>query len=47
MSETDNRRREFLKLAAFSIAGLTTTSARALGQARGKLSSGRKHRIVH
>ncbi len=34
MSETDNRRREFLKLAAFSIAGLTTASARALGQAR-------------
>jgi carbonic anhydrase len=34
VSETDNRRREFLKLAAFSIAGLTTASARALGQAR-------------
>jgi carbonic anhydrase len=31
---TDNRRREFLKLAAFSLAGLTTASARALGQAR-------------
>jgi carbonic anhydrase len=34
VSETDNRRREFLKLAAFSLAGLTTVSARALGQAR-------------
>ena len=34
MSDTDNRRREFLKLAAFSLAGLTTASARALGQAR-------------
>lgn len=34
VSETDNRRREFLKLAAFSIAGLTTASARALGQTR-------------
>ena len=34
VSETDNRRREFLKLAAFSLAGLTTASARALGQAR-------------
>ena len=34
VSETDNRRREFLKLAAFSLAGLTTTSGRALGQAR-------------
>jgi len=31
---TDNRRREFLKLAAFSLAGLTTASARALGQVR-------------
>jgi carbonic anhydrase len=31
---TDDRRREFLKLAAFSLAGLTTASARALGQAR-------------
>jgi carbonic anhydrase len=31
---TDNKRREFLKLAAFSLAGLTTASARALGQAR-------------
>src|SRR5580658_7383218 len=31
---TDNRRREFLKLAAFSLAGLTTTSARGLGQAQ-------------
>jgi carbonic anhydrase len=30
----DNRRREFLKLAAFSLAGLTTASPRALGQAR-------------
>jgi carbonic anhydrase len=34
VSETDNRRREFLKLAAFSLAGLTTASARALGQTR-------------
>ena len=34
VSGTDNRRREFLKLAAFSLAGLTTASARALGQAR-------------
>jgi carbonic anhydrase len=34
VSETDNRRREFLKLAAFSLAGLTTASGRALGQAR-------------
>jgi carbonic anhydrase len=34
VSETDNRRREFLKLAAFSLAGLTTASARALGQVR-------------
>jgi carbonic anhydrase len=35
VSETANRRREFLKLAAFSLAGLTTASARAaLGQAR-------------
>ena len=31
---TGNKRREFLKLAAFSLAGLTTASARALGQAR-------------
>jgi carbonic anhydrase len=31
---TDDRRREFLKLAAFSLAGFTTASARALGQAR-------------
>ena len=31
---TDNKRREFLKLAAFSLAGLTTASARALDQAR-------------
>jgi carbonic anhydrase len=31
---TDNRRREFLKLAALSLAGFTTASARALGQAR-------------
>jgi carbonic anhydrase len=30
---TDNRRREFLKLAAVSLAGLTTTSARGLYQA--------------
>jgi carbonic anhydrase len=34
VSGTDNRRREFLKLAAFSLAGLTTASARALGQVR-------------
>ena len=32
--EADNRRREFLKLAAFSLAGLTTTSARGLYQAQ-------------
>ena len=32
--EAGNRRREFLKLAAFSLAGLTTTSARALYQAQ-------------
>ena len=32
--EEGNRRREFLKLAAFSLAGLTTTSARALYQAQ-------------
>jgi carbonic anhydrase len=31
---TDNRRREFLKLAALSLAGLTTASNQALGQAR-------------
>jgi carbonic anhydrase len=31
---TDDRRREFLKLAALSLAGFTTASARALGQAR-------------
>jgi carbonic anhydrase len=31
--ERDHKRREFLKLAAFSLAGLTTTGARALGQA--------------
>jgi carbonic anhydrase len=30
----DHRRREFLKLAAFSLAGLTTNGARALGQAQ-------------
>jgi carbonic anhydrase len=30
--ETDNRRREFLKLAACSLAGLTSTSARAMYQ---------------
>jgi carbonic anhydrase len=29
---TDNQRREFLKLAAWSLAGLTTTSARAMYQ---------------
>ena len=34
MAGTDNRRREFLKLAALSLAGFTTASARALGQAR-------------
>jgi len=34
MGETDNRRREFLKLASFSLAGLATNTARALGQAR-------------
>ena len=32
--KADNRRREFLKLAAFSLAGLTTTSARGLYQAQ-------------
>jgi carbonic anhydrase len=32
--EADNRRREFLKLAAFSLAGLTTSSARGLYQAQ-------------
>jgi carbonic anhydrase len=32
--ETDNRRREFLKLAAFSFAGLTAPSARAMYQAQ-------------
>jgi carbonic anhydrase len=32
--ETDNRRREFLKLAAFAMAGLATPSARALYQAQ-------------
>jgi carbonic anhydrase len=32
--DADNRRREFLKLAAFSLAGLTTTSARGLYQAQ-------------
>ena len=31
---TDNRRRDFLKLAAISLAGLTTTSARGLYQAQ-------------
>jgi carbonic anhydrase len=31
---TDNKRREFLKLAAISLAGLTTTSARGLYQAQ-------------
>jgi carbonic anhydrase len=30
--ETDNQRREFLKLAAWSLAGLTSTSARAMYQ---------------
>jgi carbonic anhydrase len=34
MGETDNRRREFLKLASFSLAGLATHTARALGQAQ-------------
>jgi carbonic anhydrase len=33
VEETDNRRREFLKLAAFGLAGLTTASTRGLGQA--------------
>jgi carbonic anhydrase len=32
--ERDNKRREFLRLAAFSVAGLTTTSARGLYQAQ-------------
>ena len=32
--ERDHRRREFLKLAALSVAGLTTTGIRALGQAQ-------------
>ena len=32
--ERDHKRREFLKLAALSLAGLTTTGARALGQAQ-------------
>jgi carbonic anhydrase len=32
--ERDHKRREFLKLAAFGLAGLTTTGARALGQAQ-------------
>jgi carbonic anhydrase len=32
--ERDHKRREFLKLAAFSLAGLSTTGARALGQAQ-------------
>jgi carbonic anhydrase len=32
--EADNRRREFLKLAGLSLAGLATPSARALGQAQ-------------
>jgi carbonic anhydrase len=32
--ESDHKRREFLKLAAFSLAGLTTTGARGLGQAQ-------------
>jgi carbonic anhydrase len=31
---SDNRRREFLKLAAFSLAGVATASNQALGQAR-------------
>ena len=34
VGERDNRRRGFLKLAAFSLAGLTTTSARGLYQAQ-------------
>ena len=34
VSGKDHRRREFLKLAALSVAGLTTTGARALGQAQ-------------
>jgi carbonic anhydrase len=33
VGKTDNRRREFLKLAAFGLAGLTTASTRGLGQA--------------
>ena len=32
--EADNRRREFLKLAAFGLAGLATPSTRVLGQAQ-------------
>jgi carbonic anhydrase len=32
--KADNRRREFLKLAGLSLAGLATPSARALGQAQ-------------
>jgi carbonic anhydrase len=32
--ERDHKRREFLKLAAFSLAGLTTTQVRGLGQAQ-------------
>jgi carbonic anhydrase len=32
--ERDHKRREFLKLAAFSVAALTTTGARVLGQAQ-------------
>jgi carbonic anhydrase len=32
--EKDHKRREFLKLAAFSLAGLTTTGVRGLGQAQ-------------
>jgi carbonic anhydrase len=32
--ERDHKRREFLKLAAFSLAGLTTTGTRGLGQAQ-------------
>lgn len=32
--EKDHQRREFIKLAAFSLAGLTATGARALGQAQ-------------
>jgi carbonic anhydrase len=32
--ETENRRRDFLKLAAFGVAGMTTVSARALYQAQ-------------